>query len=60
VLKYYDSIKNGSSTDQAMKNSFGLSVGSAANLLEGYVKSVRSKQDWSLEKLEAEWNKAKS
>ncbi len=60
VLKYYESIKSGSSTDQAMKNSFGLSVSSAANLLEGYVKSVRAKSDWTLSRLESEWASAKS
>jgi hypothetical protein len=59
VLKYYSGIKEGLSTDQAMANAFGLSVSKAAKLLDGYVSSVSSMNEWSLAKLQSEWESAK-
>ena len=59
VLKYYSGIKEGLSTDQAMANAFGLSVSKAAKFLDGYVTSVSSMNEWSLAKLQSEWESAK-
>jgi hypothetical protein len=59
VLKYYAGIKDGMSADQAMTNAFGLSVSKAAKLLDGYVISVSSMSEWSLAKLQSEWESAK-
>ncbi len=59
VLKYYAGIKDGLSTDQAMQSAFGLSVSKAAKLLDGYVTSVSSMNEWSLAKLQSEWESAK-
>ena len=59
VLKYYAGIKDGMSADQAMVNAFGLSVSKAAKLLDGYVISVSSMNEWSLAKLQSEWESAK-
>jgi hypothetical protein len=59
VLKYYAGIKDGMSADQAMTNAFGLSVSKAAKLLDGYVISVSLMSDWSLAKLQSEWESAK-
>ena len=60
VLKYYSGIKDGLTADQAMVGAIGLSVSKAAKLLEGYVNSVSSMSDWSLEKLQSEWESAKN
>ena len=59
VLKYYSGIKDGLSADQAMVSSFGLPVSKAARLLDGYVTSVSSMNEWSLEKLQSQWEEAK-
>jgi hypothetical protein len=59
VLKYYSGIKDGLSADQAMVSALGLSVFKAAKLLDGYVTSVSSMNDWSLAKLQSEWESAK-
>ena len=59
VLKYYAGIKDGMSADQAMTIAFGLSVSKAAKLLDGYVISVSSMNEWSLAKLQSEWESAK-
>ena len=59
VLKYYAGIKDGMSADQAMVNAFGLSVSKAAKFLDGYVISVSSMSEWSLAKLQSEWESAK-
>jgi hypothetical protein len=59
VLKYYAGIKDGMSADQAMVNAFGLSVSKAAKFLGGYVISVSSMSEWSLAKLQSEWESAK-
>jgi hypothetical protein len=59
VLKYYSGIKEGLSADQAMANTFGLSVSKAAKFLDGYVTSVSSMNEWSLAKLQSEWESAK-
>jgi hypothetical protein len=59
VLKYYSGIKDGLSADQAMTNSFGLTVSKAAKLLDGYVTSVSSMNEWPLEKLQSQWEEAK-
>lgn len=58
VLSFYSEIKNGSTTDQAMSKVFGLTVAQSAQLLDGYVDSVRAKKEWSLQKLESEWEAA--
>lgn len=59
VLKYYSGIKDGLSADQAMVSALGLSVSKAAKLLDGYVTSVSSMNEWSLAKLQSEWESAK-
>jgi hypothetical protein len=59
VLKYYSGIKDGLSADQAMVSALGLSVFKAAKLLDGYVTSVSSMNEWSLAKLQSEWESAK-
>lgn len=59
VLKYYAGIKDGMSADQALTSAFGLSVSKAAKLLDGYVTSVSSMSEWSLAKLQSEWESAK-
>ena len=59
VLTYYSAIKEGLTADQSMVKAFGLTVSNAAKLLDSYVDSVRMKNDWSLEKLQSEWESAK-